>query len=173
VGGLSHERAFTLVTDPRVSASPEEISTWTERVNETAALLDTVLRRLGEARKARGQIEALMEDYAEDKELQQAGAAAVAAIQAWDAQLVQPLHQTYEDEDAWETMLAGQIRYLMDVIDGTGAPVTDGAMQRLADLKAEWAKRQAELEAITAGKIAPINNWARDKGVAHVAAPGQ
>jgi hypothetical protein len=173
VGGFSQERAFSLAPDPRVSASPEEISTWTERVNETAALLDTVLRRLGEARKAQGQIEALMADYPEDKELQQAGASAVAAIQAWDAQLVQPLHETYEDEDAWETMLTGQIRYLTDVISGTGAPVTDGAMQRLADLKAEWAKRQTELEAINTGKIAPINNWARDRGVTHVAAPGQ
>jgi hypothetical protein len=172
VGDFSQERAFTLVTDPRVSATPEEISTWTERVNETAALLDTVLRRLGEARKAKGQIEALLADYPADKDLQQSGAAAVAAITAWDAQLDQPLHETYEDEDAWETMLAGQIRYLMDVINETGAPVTDGAMQRLADLKAEWAKRSAELSAINAEMIAPINNWARDKGVQHVAVTG-
>jgi photosystem II stability/assembly factor-like uncharacterized protein len=172
VGDFSQERAFTLVTDPRVSATPEEISTWTERVNETAALLDTVLRRLGEARKAKGQIEALLADYPADKDLQQSGAAAVAAITAWDAQLDQPLHETYEDEDAWETMLAGQIRYLMDVINETGAPVTDGAMQRLADLKAEWAKRSAELSAINAEMIAPINSWARDKGVQHVAVTG-
>ena len=35
-------------------------------------------------------------------------------------------------------MLDGQLRYLMDVIDGTGPPVTDGAMTRLPDLTAEW-----------------------------------
>jgi len=96
----------------------------------------------------------------------------VAAITAWDHQLNQHLHQTYEDEDAWETMLAGQIRYLLDVIDETGAPVTGGAMERLADLKAEWAQREAELRDIKTGQINPINEWAREKGVPHVAEPG-
>ena len=41
-----------------------------------------------------------------------------------DHQIIQPLHETLEDEDAWETMLAGQIRFVLDVIDSTGAPVT-------------------------------------------------
>jgi hypothetical protein len=36
--------------------------------------------------------------------------------------LNQHLHQTYEDEDAWETMLAGQVRYLLDVIDYPARP---------------------------------------------------
>ncbi len=170
-GGVTREAAFSLVLDPRVSASPEEISAWSERLNETASLLDDVLQRLGEARKARGQIEALMADHADDASLQTTGKSAVAAIDDWDHRLNQRLHQTYEDEDAWETMLAGQIRYLMNVIDTTGAPLTDGALQRLNDLKAEWAQRQAELRAIVSTRIEPINAWARDHAVAYVAAP--
>ncbi len=170
-GGASREAAFSLTLDPRVAASSEEISTWSDRLNETAGLLDEVLDRLGEARKAHGQIEALMSDYPGDASLQANGKAAVEAITAWDHRLNQRLHQTYEDEDAWETMLAGQIRYLLDVIDGTGAPLTDGAIQRLSDLKAEWSQRRAELRAITAGQIEPINAWAREHEVAYVAAP--
>jgi hypothetical protein len=30
-------------------------------------------------------------------------------------QITQLRHETYEDEDAWPTMLDGQLRYLMDV----------------------------------------------------------
>jgi hypothetical protein len=82
------------------------------------------------------------------------------------------LHQTYEDEDAWETMLAGQLRYLLDVIDGTGAPVTGGALLRLEDLKVEWVERQAELQAIKSGYIDVINEWAKGQGVPHVSSPG-
>jgi hypothetical protein len=81
------------------------------------------------------------------------------------------LHQTYEDEDAWETMLAGQLRFLLDVIDSTGAPVTGGALLRLVDLKVEWGERQAELQAIKTGYIDVINEWAQRKGVPHVALP--
>ena len=96
---------------------------------------------------------------------------------AWEARITQLKHETYEDEDAWETMLAGQLRFLMDVIDGTGAPVTDGAMTRLADLKAEWQTRQEELRRISDEHMRPINTWAQQQGVdlrarALEAAPG-
>ena len=71
-----------------------------------------------------------MTRYPEDSTLQTNGTAAIEKINAWDGKIIQVLHQTYEDEDAWETMLAGQLRYLMDVIDYTGAPVTGGALLR-------------------------------------------
>ena len=41
---------------------------------------------------------------------------AIGKIVKWDVNIIQVLHETYEDEDAWKTMLAGQMRYLMDVI---------------------------------------------------------
>ncbi|MGH8033622.1 MAG: WD40/YVTN/BNR-like repeat-containing protein, partial [Lysobacterales bacterium] len=110
-GGISQEAAFTLVPDPRVSATAEQIAAWSATVNETADLMNAVLDRLDEARQARAQIETLMADYPDDASLQKSGAEAVKAITGWDAQLNQPLHETAEDEDAWETMLAGQIRY--------------------------------------------------------------
>ncbi len=86
--------------------------------------------------------------------------------------LNQPLHETYEDEDAWETMLAGQVRYLMDVIARTGAPITGGQLERLADLQAEWAQRRGELQTISDQHLGPLNAWARDHGIEHVSMPG-
>jgi photosystem II stability/assembly factor-like uncharacterized protein len=171
-GGRSAETDFTLVPDPRSAATPAQVAEWSARLDETASLLDEILRRLGEARKARSQIEALLADRPEDAQLQQAGKAAADAITAWDRKLIQHLHQTYEDEDAWETMLAGQVRYLLDVIDSTGAPVTGGQLERLGDLQAEWAERRRELQTIKTDHIAPINSWARERGIKHVSEPG-
>ena len=171
-GGGNAETGFTLVPDPRSAATPAQRAEWSARLDETASLLDEILRRLGEARKARGQVEALMANHPDDAQLQQAGKAAVDAITAWDRKLDQHLHQTYEDEDAWETMLAGQVRYLLDVIDSTGAPVTGGQLERLGDLQAEWAERRSELEAINTEHVAPINSWARERGIKHVSVPG-
>ena len=171
VGGNTQEVAFSIALDPRVSATSEEIQAWSQAVDETASLLDEVLMRLGEARKAQAQIKTLMADYPGDATLQKSGKAAVEAITAWDALLDQPLHETYEDEDAWESMLAAQIRYLLDVIDETGAPVTGGAADRLNDLKAEWSQRSSALRDITTGPIETINAWAREKEVPYVATP--
>ena len=68
-------------------------------------------------------------------------------------------------------MLDGLLRFLLDVIDRTGPPVTDGAMTRLADLSAEWQVRLEELAAISDQHITPINTWARQEGIDHVRVP--
>src|SRR5210317_442826 len=101
----------------------------------------------------------MLTKYPEDATLAESGTAAIEKISDWDGKIIQVLHQTYEDEDAWETMLAGQLRYLMDVIDYTGAPVTGGALLRLEDLKLEWAKRQTEMQLIRSDYIDVINQW--------------
>jgi hypothetical protein len=158
------------VPDPRVSASEAELQAWNEVLSETASLLDRILSSLGVLREAGAEISALMEDHPDAAELQASGQAALNAIEAWDHQIIQPLHQTYEDEDAWETRLAGQVRFLMDVIDRSGAPLTEGVLERLADLKQEWAGLKSELEDIETHRIAPINAWARDGNIPHVSA---
>jgi len=164
--------SFQVKMDPRVSATDEEIQFWSERMTEVGGLLSDSLTSLENARQAQRQIEALMEQYPEDKDLQTTAATAIEKITAWDGKIIQVLHQTYEDEDAWETMLAGQLRFLLDVIDSTGAPVTGGALLRLVDLKVEWAERQAELQAIKTDYIDVINEWAQQKDVPHVVSPG-
>jgi photosystem II stability/assembly factor-like uncharacterized protein len=168
VAGKTAEAAFSLTLDPRITASGDEIAAWSARMDETTNLLESVLVSLRQTRKAQGQIRALMDEFPKDSNLQQSGQAALTAIEAWDHQIIQPLHETLEDEDAWETMLAGQIRYLLKVIDSTGAPVTDGALSRLADLKSDWATLDSLLDEIRSNHIDPINAWARDNSVPHV-----
>ncbi|MDT8320912.1 MAG: hypothetical protein RQ826_10350 [Xanthomonadales bacterium] len=170
-GERSSEVAFALAMDPRVTASDAQIQAWAARLDETADLLESVLQGLGELRQSERQIEQLMAGYPAEDQLQAAGQAALQAIEAWDHQVIQPLHQTYEDEDAWETMLAGQVRRLLDVIDSSGAPVTAGSLERLGDLQAVWSVLQAELRAIRRDHIEPINAWARERGIPHVAIP--
>jgi len=172
VGESTQAVSFQVEMDPRITATDEEIQFWSDRLTEVGNLIGDSLTSLENIRQAKQQIEALVKAYPTDMHLQQTGAAAVEKITAWDEKIIQVLHQTYEDEDAWETMLAGQLRFLLDVIDQTGAPVTGGALLRLEDLKAEWAERQAELAAIKTGYIDVINKWAQQRGVPYVVSPG-
>ncbi|MDH4107147.1 MAG: glycosyl hydrolase [Gammaproteobacteria bacterium] len=170
-GDRSASASFTLTPDPRGAASDTQRAEWVARLAEISGMLSEILGALQDVRTARSQVEALLAEFPGDAALGAAAAPAIAAIGEWEALIDQPKHETYEDEDAWETMLAGQLRYLMDVIDRSGAPVTDGAMTRLADLRAQWALRRGELRAISADLLAPINDWARQKGVDHVWLP--
>jgi photosystem II stability/assembly factor-like uncharacterized protein len=172
-GGEKRMVSFTLEMDSRIQATNEQLESWSATLEEVASLMNDVLGGLDDARRARRDIEMLSADHADDESLQAAAEAAIARINNWDHLINQVLHETYEDEDAWETMLAGQIRYLLDVIDKTGAPVTEGARTRLADLKAEWAERETELAAITVENISAVNDWAREKGIPHVSIPRQ
>ncbi|MGD8577701.1 MAG: hypothetical protein PVJ33_03925 [Lysobacterales bacterium] len=169
-GGQSSEVAFSTALDPRLQASPADIETWSARMDEATALLEDVLTHLGGLRHARDQVSRLMKDYPGEVGLQSDGQAALDAIDAWDHQIIQPLHQTLEDEDAWDTRMAGQVRYVLEVIDSSGVPVTDGALERLGDLQAQWKKLQADFESIRTGQLAAINRWAQEHEVPYVSA---
>jgi photosystem II stability/assembly factor-like uncharacterized protein len=167
--GESREVPFALEADPRLDAGEAEVLEWAARLDEISAVLESALDRLASLRKAETQIEALMADYPGHAELQQIGRTALQAITAWDHAMIQPLHETLEDEDAWDTRFAGQVRYLLDAVDETGAPVTQGALDRLADLKAQWQQLESDYRRIQSEHIAAINNWAETLNVPHVA----
>jgi photosystem II stability/assembly factor-like uncharacterized protein len=170
-GSTEQSVSFNIEKDPRVSATDEEIQFWSETTSEVAGLLDATLISLDEARSTRTQIEALMKKYPDDQQLQTTANAAIEKLTAWDGEIVQVLHETYEDEDAWETMLAGQFRFLLDVIDDSGAPVTSGALLSLENMKMVWATRQQELQVINKDYVSPINEWARNKNIPHISSP--
>jgi len=171
IGDVEETVDFTIALDPRLTASDAAIATWVQRLDEVKAMLSANLHGLEDVRTSRSQIDDLMAQFSSDAELQAMGSAALEAIAGWESRITQLKHQTYEDEDAWETMLAGQLQYLLSVIDRTGPPVTDGAITRLQDLAAEWATRRTELQAIADDYIAPINAWAKANEIDYVRAP--
>ena len=168
IGDAAETVTFNIALDPRLTAGDQDIATWVQRLGEVKGMLSGSLHGLEDVRTSRSQIEYLLTQFPSDAELQAMSSAALEAIAEWESRITQLKHQTYEDEDAWETMLAGQLRFLLDVIDRTGPPVTDGAMIRMQDLGAEWAARRAELESISLDHVAPINEWAKSRQVEHV-----
>ena len=170
VGEASDTVTITLAKDPRSFATDAQIEDWAATLGEMKVTIDEVLQTLDRSRKARARIRELMAGD-ESAELQELGNAAIGGIDAWEKQINQLKHETYEDEDAWATMLDGQLGFLMDVIDTSGAPVTDGARTRLNDLMAQWTGRQNELQGITDRYIEPINQWANQHQVGHIIIP--
>jgi hypothetical protein len=110
-------------------------------------------------------------DFPEAASLQQVGTSAVERLTAWERKVLQVDFETYEDEDNLPGKLVKQVRHLLDVIDDSGPPVAAGALERLGDLKAEWATLQDELGEIDDSDIAAVNNWARSNDVPHVIPP--
>ena len=170
VAGESEGAEFEVLPDPRSTATAAETNEWVSTHARVARVLEDVLQTLDAARHARTQVKALLAAHT-DAELEELAAAAVADIDTWETTITQLKHETYEDEDAWPVMLDGQIRHLFDVIGQSGAPVTGGASERLADLESMWSERQRELQRIEDTYIKPVNDWARANGVPHITPP--
>ena len=172
LGDATSEASFTVVKDPRSFASAAEIADWVQTLADVKALLSESLQTLDGARRARAQIAYLMSEH-DDEELHTLGEQATAGIDAWEEKITQLKFETYEDEDAWATMFDGQVRYLMDTIDASGAPVTDGMRTRQSDLVQLWQALESELRGITEQHIEPINRWAYERQEPHVQPPGE
>jgi hypothetical protein len=170
IGESSAAATFTVLKDLRSFASDAEIADWAATLGRVKAMINEVLVTLDSARAARAGIEAMLANY-DDEVLRELGEAAISGIDGWEPKINQLRHETYEDEDAWPSMLDGQLGFIMDVIDNSGAPVTDGSRKRLDELRADWTARQAELREITTRYIEPINRRAREQGMPHIAIP--
>ena len=152
--------------------TPADYAFLDQRIREATDLLNELFIRLAAARKARGQIKALIEDHGAATELRTAGESAIRRLTEWEDLVTQTRYGTYEDEDSMPPMLDVHLKHLLDVMDEAGAPVSAGSLQRLDDLKVQWRERRQELEAIAASDIATVNAWAQSNGIAHVSPPG-
>lgn len=133
--------------------------------------MNGLLDGLAAVRRSRSEVEALMADHTGDVELQQLGQRAVDGLTEWEEQVLQVEFETYEDEDSLPGRLVKQVRHLLDVIDDAGPPVAAGALERLRDLKANWAELQTSLRELTASELARLNRWAASNGVAPISDP--
>jgi hypothetical protein len=171
LGDATSEASFTVVKDPRSFASDAEIADWSQTLTDVKVLLTESLQTLDKARRARAQIKQLMAEH-DDADLHALGEQALKGIDTWEEKITQLKFETYEDEDAWATMLDGQLRYLMDVIDDSGAPVTEGMRIRQDDLVQLWRGLQDDLQNVTENYIDPINRWTYERREPHVVQPG-
>ena len=134
-------------------------------------MLNELLEALNNARTVRDRIEALVLDSGDNESLKALSAHAISKLNAWEDRVTQTGYKTYEDEDSMPPMLDVNIRHVFDVIDRAGAPVSEGSLQRLADLSEQWRVAKAQLLAITENELQRINEWARENNVAYIVAP--
>jgi hypothetical protein len=173
LGDAQSTAEITLNPDPRNDASAADYEILAAKLAEVTSLLNELLDRLADVRKARTQAEMLLEEFPDVETLQAAGASAIEKLTAWENTVTQTQYGTYEDEDSMPPMLDVHIRHVLDVVDQASAPVSAGSIQRLADLQEQWAERKAALRETASSDIAAVNIWARENGVAHVIPPGQ
>ena len=166
VGEVSQTRPFNVLPDPRENAQPAELQKVEQSIQASEDVLNELFAHLQKARDVRDRLKhvaasnvMLANDVSTSIE------SIVSEIDEWESLVIQPKHQTFEDDINWPNMLDRQVRFLMDNFDRTGAPAQAGALKRLDDLETKWQQYKVKLQTLFNERIAPLNEKLSKQGV--------
>ena len=166
IGEHRQTRSFKVLPDPREEADKEQLLLVEQSIQASANMLNELFTHLQKARNVRSRLE----DVKQANTILASDVSAsieriVNAIDGWESLVIQPKHETFEDDINWPNMLDRQIRFLMDNFDDTGAPAQAGALKRLQDLDTTWQKYKVDLNILFSEEVQPLNKKLNDKGL--------
>ncbi|NVK56762.1 MAG: glycosyl hydrolase [Alteromonadaceae bacterium] len=165
VGELTQTRRFKVLPDPREEANAAQLQVVEKSIQATETLLNDLFAHLQKARSVRSQLNGVADtNMMLASEVSASIDRIVSAIDDWESLVIQPKHQTFEDDINWPNMLDRQVRFLMDNFDRTGAPAQAGAIKRLNDLEAQWQQYKVELETLFSEQVKPLNEKLSKQG---------
>ncbi len=151
LGETTSEAEIEVVHDPRTDISPEDFAEQQALLETLATAVDELHDSVNRLRDVRGQATGLAERaerFDEEGEIERAAEALTAAIDAWEEQVVQAKQETFQDVINFPNRLNADLLALMDAIDGSEPPVTEGARRRWADLQETLSEIRQERDDI-------------------------
>ncbi|MFQ5537251.1 MAG: WD40/YVTN/BNR-like repeat-containing protein [Gemmatimonadota bacterium] len=151
VGDRAQEAPLEVRPDPRFSATAEEYAAqerFLERAEGLARDLYTSVNTLRSIAEQVEDIREAVESRAAADSVVAAADSLLARVKRWEETVIQTKQKTFQDVINFENQLDAQILGLIQSVDGTEPPLTEGARTRLEDLAGIWAERAAERDRI-------------------------
>ena len=174
VGGTRLVQPVEVLPDPRTNPSTETIRGQQERLAAIKSRIDEIHGYAIRLRGVRDQIRSLMDrtrGRPEADTLAAAGRQLVATIDSAERLIVNPRSKTFQDVINFRNGINDQYLSLMDAIDGTDEPVTQGMRDRWQDLESQWQAIRPGLDAILGGGLERLNALARSREIPAVIVP--
>jgi photosystem II stability/assembly factor-like uncharacterized protein len=176
---LTHEETSTTVTlrvepDPRRTASMAEYAEQDRLMAQAQEAARDLYESVLSLRSVHEQVGAVVANTAEHAEADTVAAAAGALtekIEGWEDALVQPDQKTFQDVINFVNQLDAQLLALIQSVDGTEPPVTEGVRVRLRDLKGAWEGHAATRDEILDEDLAAFERLLDELGIPHVVIP--
>jgi photosystem II stability/assembly factor-like uncharacterized protein len=172
--------SLRVLPDPRWTATQAQYAEQDRVLADAQALASGLYASVNAMRSVGSQVEAVVESTAEHASADTIAAAAEALtgkIEAWEDALVQPDQETFQDVINFLNRLDAQILALVESVDGTEPPVTEGAKERLRDLTSEWDGHARARDVILDVELAAFERLLEELGIPHVVisrgAPGR
>jgi hypothetical protein len=129
------------------------------------------VRQMREVRQQVARLTALLARLECTAELLQAGGALTEAIADWEAYLVQPRQETFQDVINFPNRLSAELLFLKEQVDGYDPRVSAGAQSRLQELLGQWARHKAQMQHLAGPQLALFNQMYREQQLPVVIVP--
>ena len=152
MGDKERTSSFTLLPDPRIKATAADYALQHQTLTTIETGVKDIHLSVTAIRKAREQINYLIELIGEEpglKDVVDAGKSLVKEITTWEEKLVQPKSKSYDDIINFENKLSADYIFLRGETDANIPYVTDGQQEVLKELDSKWAALKNELKTVT------------------------
>ena len=145
-------------------ADRQAYNTMTNAAYQRVSELHEAVVRLRDAREQVNGLVGRTKELPNAKEIAAAGKGIADSVAALDGRLVSPKARTFQDVVNFRNGLNDQYLFMMEALDETDPPVTQGFRDRFRDLDAEWAMHQRRIERLFDVDVANFNKLVQAGG---------
>lgn len=171
VGEDTQEVALNVAWDPRINVSAEANAEQADLAKRSFAMLEELQSSVIALRSAKKQAKSVLDAHQGNEDLKAAGEAAVKAIEAWEAGLINTEREFFQDVLNWPDKLHSDLQFLVGGIEGAIPPVTAGYKTRFNDVAGVFEDAMRARDSVISGEIAAFNEAFAASGVSAVKVP--
>jgi photosystem II stability/assembly factor-like uncharacterized protein len=158
------ETDVKILPNPKINASTEDYMEQQLFLKEIEGMIKDIHESVNQMRSAKKQLKAyanLLESNEKADTLVVRGEALIKRINSWEAHLIQPKQKTFQDVINYNNQLNAELTYLKEFSDTADPIITQGARERLNDLKKDWSVYEKERDDIINQEMSTYNQLFR------------
>ena len=155
------ETDITIRPNPKIRSKAVDYVAQQRVLEEIEDMVRDMHKSVNQMRSVKSQIDGyskLLKGNEAAKALLEKGEALNKRITSWEENLIQSKQKTFQDVINFNNKLNSELLHLKGFIDGPFPKLTQGAMERLNDLKNDWNTYKIERDAIITTEMAQFNS---------------
>lgn len=167
-------KPLTVKNDPRTEVRDRDAKAHQKLMADLYGHINELHKSIVKGRSIRDQIQTInmrLKENNDTKELINAGKAAVEAINDWEDKVIQTDMKTFQDVVNFLNRLNSHMINLLQTVDGSDPPLTQGQRDRYADLVSNWEEYKNLFNDILDDEISEFNRLYEESGLPAVIFP--
>ncbi|MGB5321521.1 VPS10 domain-containing protein [Lutimonas sp.] len=155
------ETNVNILPNPNIEASTADYQDQQLFLEEIEGMITEIHESVNQMRSAKKQLKAyaeLLENNEKADTLVARGETLLKRIDSWETNLIQPKQKTFQDVINYNNQLNAELTYLKDFADTADPIITEGARERLNDLKKDWSVYEKERDDIITTEMSAYND---------------